>query len=530
MSVENFPAELRVLQQFVHWRVEYRNDKQGNPKPTKVPYRPDAPGVRADTTKAETWGTFEQARAAADDDRIGFVFSADDPLCGVDLDDCVDAETGELHAKAIEIVERLGGYAEWSPSGRGLHIIVRGELHTDRHKTRKTPWRGDFEIYDCDRFFTVTGNVFGEYKPPADADVTQLAAEMFPKSQKAASGSSNGWAPLSLTDEELLERAFAARNGPKLRALYYSAGREDEDESASDLSLCNLLAFWSGPDPDRLERLMRGSSRMRDKWDERRGDSTWIAGRIAKALADRRDFYTPRGASSNGHGPTANKEADDAGGGATWERISRRYGIASDPIERGETLQIDTRTGNASVRLCRRSGKEIRFESIADLWFPAKHHRLVTLQTLVTMKMLSGPDAAEIASSIAELCGGSALDPLEDTRASVEEFIASAAREIDADEMDDLEAMAELKRAERARDAGDRADRRPILLVRNGELWLPAGALQAFADSGLRSWQFDGRMLELGWRKEEVEVRPSTRAERATPGSHVRRRFYVAAA
>ncbi|MBM3271540.1 MAG: DUF3987 domain-containing protein, partial [Candidatus Sericytochromatia bacterium] len=59
-----------------------------------------------------------------------------------------------------------------------------------------------------------------------------------------------------------------------------------------DLALCSHLAFWTGPDPARIDRLFRQSGLMRDKWDEKRLDSTYGAVTIAKALNGRTEYYS----------------------------------------------------------------------------------------------------------------------------------------------------------------------------------------------------------------------------------------------
>ena len=82
---------------------------------------------------------------------IGFVFTPEDDLCGVDLDGCLDPETGEIEPWAWEIIEELDSYTEISPSGTGVHILVRGELPEGRNR------KGRFETYDRGRYFTVTG-------------------------------------------------------------------------------------------------------------------------------------------------------------------------------------------------------------------------------------------------------------------------------------------------------------------------------------------------------------------------------------
>jgi primase-polymerase (primpol)-like protein len=162
-SYADIPKELRDRPQWVVWRYEQRKDKNGQPKPTKVPYQPADPGVNAKSNDPATWGAVEQAAAVEAFDGIGFVFAAADPYCGIDLDDCRDPITGAVHPAATSIVLGLDSYTEISPSGTGLHVIVRATLADLRDgrgcSTTKTPWGGKLELYDRDRFFTVTGDV-----------------------------------------------------------------------------------------------------------------------------------------------------------------------------------------------------------------------------------------------------------------------------------------------------------------------------------------------------------------------------------
>ena len=82
---------------------------------------------------------------------IGFVFTPEDDLCGVDLDGCLDQQTREMEPWAREIVEELNSYTEISPSGTGVHVLVRAKLPAGRNR------KGRFEAYDRGRYFTVTG-------------------------------------------------------------------------------------------------------------------------------------------------------------------------------------------------------------------------------------------------------------------------------------------------------------------------------------------------------------------------------------
>jgi putative DNA primase/helicase len=146
--LDNIPEEIRRRTQFVVYKLEEREDKTA-----KIPYIAGGVG-KASSTNSETWRTFEEAVQALHTGRydgIGFVFSSGDPYAGVDLDNCRNPETGELEEWAAEIVRALDGYAEVSPSGRGVHIIVRGKAPNKR--------RGRIEAYSSERYFTMTGRV-----------------------------------------------------------------------------------------------------------------------------------------------------------------------------------------------------------------------------------------------------------------------------------------------------------------------------------------------------------------------------------
>ena len=160
-TIENIPEQLTERRQWVCWRLEEREGKE-----TKVPYTPGTLR-RASSTDLMTWATFEEALAAYEAseppyDGIGFVFCSADPFAGIDLDNCLDPESGEVSLWAQKIIDRVQeGYVEISPSGTGVHIIVEGTVRDGRAR-RKVRGRegkviGEIEMYGRGRFFTITG-------------------------------------------------------------------------------------------------------------------------------------------------------------------------------------------------------------------------------------------------------------------------------------------------------------------------------------------------------------------------------------
>jgi hypothetical protein len=279
------PAAMREVDRWVLWRYEVRDGKR-----TKVPRRVDG-GGRASSTDPATWATFEQAVAAlGGSDGLGFVLG--DGWVGVDLDGILDAEGGLADGfpmrDAMTWVAALGSYTERSPSGRGLHVIGGGEL---------PPWavnrRGPIEVYAAGRFFTVTGDLFeglGMVGPLREFEAFLDAAGL---RRAEPTPSRTARAPVALDDEDLLARAALARNGSDFAALY--GGRWEgryRSHSEADLALAAHLAFWTGGDPVRVDRLFRASGLMRPKWDGRRGDRTYGAQTVAKALAGQVDHFS----------------------------------------------------------------------------------------------------------------------------------------------------------------------------------------------------------------------------------------------
>ena len=261
-TIAAVPLELRECPQWVVWRYEKRDDK-----PTKILYDPRTIR-RAKANDRATWATFDEALEAFTEsglvDGLGFVFSTDDPYVGVDLDDCRNLERGELHPAAADIVARLDSYTEVSPSGTGVHVIVRGALTGSRNRTGKTAWGGEFEVYDRARFFCMTGDVFVD-RPVIERpdELASLEAAMFPATE-----------PLSvpvetLDDDQVLARAGAAKNADKFTRLWAGDTSGYGSASEADLALLSVLAFWTR-DTDLLDRLFRRSGLMRDKWE--RGD------------------------------------------------------------------------------------------------------------------------------------------------------------------------------------------------------------------------------------------------------------------
>ncbi len=271
------PTELIEYKQWVLWR---RADVDG--RKTKVPISPWS-GKPASCDKPQTWSSYRHVRYASRRfrcDGVGFVFTDEDPFCGVDLDGCRTVN-GVISPGALAIIDRLNSYTELSPSGTGAHILVKAKLPGRGRRN------GRMEIYDSDRYFTMTGNhISGTPLKIADrqGELNELACEQFPSLLQFPAIVSSHLADVS--DEQLIERAKNARNGERFTRLWQGDTSDyGGDHSRADVALCCILAFWSGGDSDRIDRLFRRSGLMRDKWDRRTGDTTYAVMTIRAALS-----------------------------------------------------------------------------------------------------------------------------------------------------------------------------------------------------------------------------------------------------
>ncbi len=244
------PSEMLALP---HWVLA--NDQ-------KIPHNPRT-GRRASPTDPATWGTHAQAEARRrrEGGHLGFALTRDAGIVCVDLDGCRDPESGEIAPWAQGIIDGLDSYTEPSVSGTGIHIYAYGTLPPEGRK------RGKIEMYADKRIILVTGYPLQGHDRINErtAQVLTLHRDVFgnPEPSRPTPITSR----LDLADDELLERAFAARNGDKVRRLYEGdLGDHGGDESAADLALVSHLCFWT-PDDEQVARIVASSGLYRPKWD-----------------------------------------------------------------------------------------------------------------------------------------------------------------------------------------------------------------------------------------------------------------------
>lgn len=282
----NIPDEMKQLKNWLVWRLI---DKGGE-KPSKVPF--SVSGGSASVSDPNTWGSFKSAVAAyktGEYDGIGFVFT-DTPFVGIDIDSCVNAETGEISAAASDIIGTTQSYTELSQSGKGFHIILRGALPQGRRR------KGSFEMYGSGspRYFAMTGKVWeGRRQIAENQAAINRVHKKYIEPPKPDAPKSTGVE--LMPDEEVIARATTnAKTGGAFLALYDGNWQgKYNSQSEADQALCNYLAFWTGCNAEQMDRLFRSGGLMRPKWDELHGSVTYGEMTIQRACGDCREVYSP---------------------------------------------------------------------------------------------------------------------------------------------------------------------------------------------------------------------------------------------
>jgi hypothetical protein len=237
---DRVPDELKALPQWVVWRYEQEQDA---PKPTKVPYSPRS-HYHASVTDQTSWGTFAEAvnrYIAGGYSGIGFVLTANDPFCFIDLDD-VEGDALALERQK-RVFDAFDSYSELSPSGRGVHIIVKGSVASGRK-------RAHIEIYSSARYMTMTGNVVKDTPVVERQAYCQLLWEEI--GTRYESLYVTGDIEQKEDDRTVYDRACAAQNGAKFLKLWRGewnttinerTGLFYNSQSEADFALINILTY-----------------------------------------------------------------------------------------------------------------------------------------------------------------------------------------------------------------------------------------------------------------------------------------------
>ena len=274
MKFANYDKIPEELKNFPYWcnRGGEEGEKKG-----KIPINPRT-GCGADTTDPGTFAPLAEALESAHYCAglgIG-LFPLEDgrKLTCIDLDHCVN--NGVISTTIAPIVNDLHSYTEISQSGTGLHIFftVMGD-YGDYKETYyiKKGWMECYVAGSSPRFIAFTGNACGPYVNEFGDRTEELNKflETFMKRPAPIQHETTEITGGTLDDEEIIQRAAAAKNSAKFTALFYNGDLSEynNDHSRADSALLSILAYWTGRDANQMERLFNRSALVREKWTER---------------------------------------------------------------------------------------------------------------------------------------------------------------------------------------------------------------------------------------------------------------------
>ena len=243
MNYQLIPFEMRHYPQWIVWKFEDVNNKK-----TKVPY--NIKGYRASVTNPQSWNSFDEVTQAVNNgfDGIGFVLTENDPYAFIDLDHTEDQE--EFSKQQTIYTNFIDTYAELSPSGKGLHIIMKGRLPQGRR-------RGSVEIYSSQRFMTMTGNVYNSRHIENCQNKLDTLFNSLGKSDKIIQLADE---QQHYADNELFDIAYNAENGQKFYDLYNGHWQDYySSQSEADHALINILSYFSR-NQEQIARMFRASA------------------------------------------------------------------------------------------------------------------------------------------------------------------------------------------------------------------------------------------------------------------------------
>ena len=313
------PPALAPLGNFKQWVLWIAvPDKKRPGKTNKFPINPQT-GAVVTAHDPNLWLTFEEAAQWLPNSSakgVGFVFTENDPFFFLDVDNAL--VNGQWSPHSLDLCQKFAGAAvEISNSGTGFHII--GTCAPTPHGCTNKAL--GLELYTEKRFVALTGReAVGDAFHNCQQPFNSLVAEFFPPRGYELS---QDWTDLpclewkgTADDDELLRKAMASTSAGSTfgdKASFLELWGADADKlsvafptkndhdswglSEAEAALCSHLAFWTGRNCERIDRLFRLSSLMRDKWER----EDYARNTVLLACSGGGDVYgSDRGSSAGG--------------------------------------------------------------------------------------------------------------------------------------------------------------------------------------------------------------------------------------
>lgn len=266
-NINNIPKELKAKNQWVCYRT-----KKDGLKTAKFMLSPKDFSF-AKSNNPSTWSSFYTASQLLKDkwrklDGLAFVLT--EGYVFIDIDHSID-ENGNFSELTKKILEELPNtYAERSVSGKGVHIICKGDLG-ENYKRRND--KIGLEMYQTKRFVCITGDVIDNRFEILDysetiKDINKKYLGVPPRKVEVINSKP------TFSDMELINKIRSTKQTNKFNELYSGNISNYPSASNADFAFVRLLVFWT-QDKNQIDSIFRSSGLYRDKWDKKIGDSTY---------------------------------------------------------------------------------------------------------------------------------------------------------------------------------------------------------------------------------------------------------------
>ncbi len=254
------PDHLSELKTSVRWAV---GCQEWDPMAERYVKRAYCPRTRKllKSNEPERWVcSYEEALQVKEKyglEYIVFLLTKEDPYHFFEYDDVGSVDDPRVR----ETIHEQNTYAEESLNGGGIHFIGKAVKSENQRKKDFRVKGIKSESYDRERLVVFTGKVI--HDAPI-RDVQGWVEKNIPT--KKTQSKAIEPVPVDASDEEIIEKA---QKDERFRKLFYEGDVSiyDNDDSVADMALCGMLAYWTGCDRERMDRIFRSSALMREKWN-----------------------------------------------------------------------------------------------------------------------------------------------------------------------------------------------------------------------------------------------------------------------
>lgn len=292
---EAIPSEMKSIPHWLVWRAEPSNKRPG--EQDKRPKNLDGTGFSGwqNTKNLFSYEEVKQAYSTGAFSGIGFAPKGTDFVV-VDLDN----DEGISHISEELRGISKGGYAEVSPSGRGIHVWMKGTV-SDNLKRKVTIRTGEkIEFFTNSGWLTVTGEHFNKQQPHENQQLIDTIIQRYEferKPEHKTYSKPSDFTTCDLNQFEIMQAIANSTVGGKIQKLLDGNISEYQgDNSSADQGLMNHLAFFTGKDAAMMDAIYRESGLYRKKWDKVHSADGQTYGQmtISKAIEGTGEVYSPR--------------------------------------------------------------------------------------------------------------------------------------------------------------------------------------------------------------------------------------------